>query len=243
MRTRLLLTPDADGSGGGTAPVAAATTTTTTPAAAAPAGITITAEEYRKLLEAERRATDLEAEKQREVEAERQKAVDALAAKGQTEEALRKEREDSATKLNAERARSTQLENERLADKKSEALSAALLGADFLNDVTATQVRMILGDRFEAVRDATGSVVVREKGTLKPVGEVVKAFLGSTEGAHFLKPTSRGGSGAKGADQPPPAAAEIDRTLRADEQLVQHLKGKAAAAPRHYGLAKRAPAK
>jgi hypothetical protein len=249
---RLLLDPAPDAAGGGAppapaAPPPAATSPPATPPAAPPAPpptvITLTLDQYKRIQEDQARLATIEEQQRKAVEAERQKAVDALAAKGQVEEALRKERDDHAKAVQQEKYRSAALEGQILGSHVSTAVTDGVAGVTFISPEAGAQARKLAADRLEAVRDpATGAVTVREKGTLRPAADAMKAWVGSADAKHFLAPTSRGGAGTTGTDQGAPATPP-PTNLPLDEQLVAHLKGKAASAPKHYGLARRGPVK
>ena len=244
---RLLLEPAAEGPGGGTAtatptPTPTATPTPTPTATSEVAAVTVSADEYRKLLDAQSKLAESDAQRERELNEAKQREIDVLAKKGEVDQALLKLRESSADELKKEREKSTGLETQILTDKKVSEITGLLLGTDFVSEAAATQVRQILDGRFEAVRDASGVVTVREKGTLKPAATVVKDWLASPESAHFRKASTTGGAGAKGADQPSPTDPDKPQTV--SQALIEREKARLAAPNNsHYGLSYRPPAK
>lgn len=241
---RLLLDPIAETSGGETADVAATSTPTPTPApaatdAAAVTGVTVSAEEYKTLLGNQAKLAEIEAQAQRDLNEAKQREIDALAKKGEVDQALLKLRESSADELKKEREKSTALETQILVDKKGSEITGLLLGTSFVSDAAAAQARQILDARFEAVRDAAGTVTVREKGTLKPAATVVKDWLASTDSAHFRKASTTGGAGAKGGDQTT-ATGDADKPMTVSDALIAREKARLAAPDNSfYGLTRR----
>lgn len=254
---RILLDPAADAAGGGTtttttmtpATPAAPATPTPTPAAAT---LTISADEFSALYRDRQKLQEVETANKKALDDAENKRLLALAEKGNAEKALTDLRTAKDAEIAQEKAKTTALENTILAGAKSAALAAALLGAKFVSDAAGGQALQLLGDRFEAVRDAAGVVQVREKGTGLPASQVVKAWLESKDAAHFLDATSKGGSGSKGGDQttptpgttpPAPGAALTDEQLLKlpyDQRLVavmaQQAQAAAAANPYRLGL-------
>lgn len=248
MRLNRILMNAAPTEGGGAATTTTSASTTTpspTPTVAdagTVANVTVSAEEYKRLLDAQSKLAEADALKDRELNESKQREIDALAKKGEVDTALAKLREDSANDLKKERDKTAGLETQILTDKKGSEITGLMLGTDFVSEAAATQVRQILDARFEAVRDANGVVTVREKGTLKPAATVVKDWLASPESAHFRKASTTGGAGANGSDQSGPVDPNKPQTV--SEALIAREKARLASPSNsHYGLAWRPPAK
>lgn len=230
---RLLLDPAAtDTQGGGATPPPG-----TAPAPPAPpppptaTKLEISAEEFTALYAARTKLQEIEAANRQALEQAHQKELLALAEKGKAEEALNTLRAAKDAEIQAANAKAGALETSILGSAKAAAISAALLGAKFVNDVAGGQVLQLLDGRFEATRDAAGVVQVRERGTGKPAGETIKTWLASSDAAHFLQPTSQGGAGTTGTQQTtptpgtPPSDAELAK-LPYDQQVLAALKAR-----------------
>jgi hypothetical protein len=92
------------------------------------------------------------------------------------------------------------LEREVLDEALENALASALGGVDLAGvdpAVTARQVKKLLAAEIEAVRDATGKRLVRNRTTYEPAAEYLAKRLADPEYAVFVKPRTKGGSGAE----------------------------------------------
>ena len=78
---------------------------------------------------------------------------------------------------------------------RGSALAEAVAGVDWVNPFAAKDALSKLEGRVEVVTDGHGNTVVREKGTGRAVGELVKEAVASEEFAHLLKAGSRGKGG------------------------------------------------
>jgi hypothetical protein len=198
------------------------------------------------LLEAQNRLAGIEAERQRQVEVAEAARLKALADKGQADEAIRQLREAKDKELQAEKTARVALEQDLMATHVQQGLNAQLMRVAFTDEDAPDQVRALLAARFEAVRDASGQVAVREKGTGRPQAEVVAEWLRTKPAAKFLAATSRGGSGSSGGDKSPPNPGEepSDQLVPFDQNIVDVLKGNVPriAKPSPYGFGTRRPA-
>lgn len=240
---RLLLDPTADAGGGTPAPTPAAPTPTVTPtptpAPAPTQGVTLSAEEYRAFLDKAARLEQVEADKRR-AEDEREAArLEKLAADGKSKEALDALRKAKDDELATERASRKSLEDQILQSALSAAVTDAISNQSFVSVHAAAQVRRELESRLESVRDASGAVVVREKGTHRSVADAGRAWLASDEAAHFLKAGTKGGVSANGTV---PAPATDDKPIDFSTALIAHEKAAMASPSTNpYGLTYRPP--
>lgn len=217
-----------------------ATTTTaatnpTAPVAQQPPSITLTPDQYQRFLETQAELAAVKAQQAAAIEAERQRTVDALAKKGEVEKALTDERTKWQSDIRGRDERIALLDNERLIDRKSATVSAALAGKPFVSDYAAQHVHTILSDKIEAWRDlTTGEISVREKGTLKPAGEAIAAWLAGPEAAHFLVATTKGGSDSRGGSVPAPETREQPKTFA--ERAIEFEKNRRQYSPNPYAF-------
>jgi len=170
--------------------VAAATTTTTTPAAepAKPQKLEISAEEFTRLYQSDQKLAQFEAAKQAEIGKKEQERLLALAQKDGAEAALRAQKDSSDAReatLTTAFHRSTKLAE----------LAVATGATTFVSPEAARQARELMASKLE-VRQSGEDFQVVEKGTGRPVGEAVKAWLASPEFTHFQAATAKGGAGA-----------------------------------------------
>ena len=94
------------------------------------------------------------------------------------------------------------------------ALGDSLAGVKFVTGAAARDAAAKLEAKLEVVSDASGSPVVREKGTGRAVADVVKDALASEEFAHFLDASSRGGGvGLGNRSAPSPSSSSKEPTL------------------------------
>jgi hypothetical protein len=171
-------------------------------------------------------------------EAKEQERLKALAEKGEVEKALTTLRESKEEEIRKANERANALESQILGGEKRTVVTASMLGTEFVSEIAASQARMILDARFEAIRDAAGNIAVRDKATLRPAGEVIKEWLASPESAHFRKPSTTGGAGSRGGERTAAtgAAAEPEDV---NEALIQMLRDKHTRKDTsYYGLTK-----
>lgn len=155
---------------------------------------------------------DFKRQQEQDAETKENERLGALALKGQSEEALRLTSERYETKLKDANKRAADVETRWLEEKRSTEVGAALAGRTFVGSdpqETARMVRRLLELEIEAVRDAKGDPVVRDKLTMRPASEYLKERLESPAFAVFFAATNRGGSGTDGAR---PAAATPKHT-------------------------------
>ena len=220
MRPRLLRDPNAPEGGNTPAPTPPPSPAPAMPPPAPsdpPRVISMSEAEYRNLLAAQdelRRAQA--AERQRADQADQERAR-ALAERGQIEEALNTTRAGLQRDLEAERQRNAEMAR-RVHDRERR---AALAGAIAAFETSTKQSvlpasrghleKLWAGD-FEVAEDPgrPDSFVVREKGTLRPIQDVVADRLKQPEHAMFLAAGTKGGTANPGGLQPGDAA-EPDR--------------------------------
>lgn len=237
MRSFRILLDDNAGEGGGGANPAPTPTPTPSPAPTETVtNVTVSAEEYKRLLESQSKLAEADAQREREAKDAEQRVIDALAKKGESDAALAKQRELSDAELKKARDRGDALEAQILSDRKSAAITNALLGVEFVSPAAAAQARDILDNLTEAVRDAAGVVTIREKSTHKAAVAMVKDWLASPDSAHFRKASTAGGAGANGGDKPAPTGG-ADKPMTVSEALIAHSKAQLANPDRsYYGL-------
>lgn len=183
------------------------------------------------LLDAEKRLAAKEAEAAAAVEAERRKTVEAQAAAGQIKEAFDAERAAAKERENTLIAERDRIENERLSDRKAATLAGLLAAAPFVSEAAAADARALLDLQTEVVREGD-QIVVRDRASKRPVGDVVRDWLSSDRAAHYLKPSTKGGAGAKGGDATPPV--EPPKTWA--EAAIAHERANRMAPGKAYGL-------
>lgn len=161
-------------------------------------------------------------------------------------------RERYEADLAAERQKADERERAYLEEKRLNAVASALVGREIAGETPEEkaarkeQLELILSMRFQAARDESGRVVVKDSKTGKFVSEVAPALLDSPEFSHFLAPRSTGGSGAtdRGAarEPTPPADPAAPKTL--GELLIQRARDYKPAPNGGIGLPNRiAPAR
>ena len=190
------------------------------PESAGAATIALSVEEYQRLRGLEAQVEDLRNARNSELEAKEADRIKALAERGRIEEALSQQRQAYESKLNDSMSRFADLERQIFSERKSAVIAQAFAGRAFVGDSperqseAATQLRALLESKFETVRDASGSLVVRDKATGRPAGEVIRETLDSGSYAHFFAPSSRGGAGGDAtrptASLQPPKPGSLD---------------------------------
>ena len=168
---------------------------------AASATIPLSVEEYQRLRSLESQVEELRMAKAAELEAKEADRIKALADRGRIEEALSQQRQAFESKLNDSTSRFAELERQIFAERKGAVIAQAFAGRMFVGESperqaeAAMQLRSLLESRFETARDASGALVVRDKASGRPAGEVIRETLDSPSFAHFFAPSSRGGAG------------------------------------------------
>jgi hypothetical protein len=179
----------------------------------APPTVPLSAEEYQRLRSLEKQLEEFQKLQQSALEAKEAERLRLLAEKGQIEEALAQQRTAWEQKHAYVLSRYSHLENQVHTERKNMAIVEAFHGRTFVGETaeqrnaTAAMVRRLLEDDFETTRDASGTLVVREKLTGRPVADVLRERLDSRQFAIFFAPSSRGGSGADGSR--PPAGPQM----------------------------------
>jgi hypothetical protein len=104
-------------------------------------------------------------------------------------------------------------------ERTERTFAEALAGRVFFGDdpehleIVRKQVMNELRSRFEATHDASGQIVVREKGTGMPAEHVLPKLLDGKEFAHFFKAKGTGGTLPGAAGPYSPAGAPQPGTL------------------------------
>jgi len=206
MTPRRLLDPITEGGGGTSAAILPATTTTTLPVATpptvpvaavapglpeptpSPKMVHVSPDEYSELIR-EREAYRAAQEK---AEADRLRAV---AAKEGADAAMGQLRAGKDRELEVARNEKKELERRWYESERDRTVGEALAGANFVSEKAAQQVRQLLQGRFQTRPSANGGLEVVDTATGRIASEVVKELLGTIDYAHFLKPTTAGGTG------------------------------------------------
>lgn len=169
-----------------------------------PPTIPLTVEEYQRLRGLESQLGELQKAQAAALEAKQAEVIQALAEKGKVQEALEEQRKQWEAKYGETAAKLTQFEQQVFAERKDATLANAFQGIPFAGATpedrsnTAAMVRRLLQDDFETARDASGSLVVRDKVSGRPAADVIRERLASPQYAIFLAPTTRGGAGGDG---------------------------------------------
>ncbi len=199
---RLRLDPTATEGGGGTT-----ATPTPTPSPTPPPTVPLAVDEYQRLRGIETQLAQFQAAKDAEIAAKEAERIKALADKGQVDQALEESRKAYEARLNESTAKYADLERQVFNERKGAVIVGAFAGRSFVGQTaeeqarTASQVRTLLEGQFETVRDATGSLVVRDKVTGRPAADVIRETLDSPAFAHFLAPKGGTGTGGGAADR------------------------------------------
>jgi hypothetical protein len=204
--TRLLLDPSAGDGGAPTpAPVPAPAASPAPVVPQAVQTVPVSVEELAKFYALQRELDDI---KKGAAETERQKEEQrllALAQKGEIETAFAAFKAQREDEINT-------LKGSILNGVKNDVISRSLLGVKWASDDAATDALDILGTRIEAVYDAAGNAVVRDKKTGLPATDVIKNWLADPKTAFYRAPSTTGGSGgtAGGSNPggPPPSPME-----------------------------------
>ena len=169
------------------------------PAGEAPASQA--ADDRQRLKALEARLQDFQRQQEAALELKENERLRALAEKGQIEEALDQQRRAWEQKHAEALSRYTLLEQQVFGERKAAAIAEALQGRAFVGEspeqrtAAAAMVRRLLQDEFETVREASGSLTVRERSSGRPALEALRERLDSPSFAIFFAPTSRGGAG------------------------------------------------
>jgi hypothetical protein len=169
-----------------------------------PATIPLTVAEYQRLLGVERELADFRTQRQKDLDAAEQARLTAVAAKEGAETALGQQRTTYEQRILTEQQKYSSLEGSLFSAAQQQTIASALSGVTFAGATpqdkaeTARQLLTILDPMFETSRDATGQIVVREKGTGRPAAQVLQEALASGRFMHFFAATARGGSGTDG---------------------------------------------
>jgi hypothetical protein len=186
-------------------PIDAQPNPSTASASAPPA---LTAEEHQRLRTLESQLKEYQRLQEAMLEQKETERLRALAEKGQIEEALNQQRQAWEQKHAEALSRYSSLERQVHEERKTAAIAEAFNGRSFVGDTpeqksaAAAMVRRLLQDEFETVRDASGSLLVRDKVSGRSAAEAIRERLDSPQYAIFFAPSSRGGSGSDGTRPP-----------------------------------------
>lgn len=172
-----------------------------------PATIYMNPEEYTRKEQELQQLREYKAQQQALYDQAEAARIKALADKGQIEEAFKQMQERHQAEAAKYREQAITIEREWLRERSDTEINAVLAGRTFAGadpQATAAIVRRLLSDEVEAVRDAQGNPVIRDRKTLRPAAEYLKERLEAPDMAIFFAATHRGGSGTDGAR---PAAA------------------------------------
>lgn len=201
MFVRLLLNPNAtDGGAGDATPQTAAATTqqaAPTQAQAAPTVtlINLSPEEFTRLKEAESKLREIEAENARKLADAEQAKLLALAESGKAKEAL----DQLSTQATAQL---TQLRQQLDATALDRDITLGTFGVAWANQDAGVDAVTKLRGEFETV-EVNGQRVVRHRQTGRAPADIIPERLRSAAYAHFLAPTTQGGTGNANADRTP----------------------------------------
>jgi len=171
-----------------------------------PAGsLVMTQEQYNRFLSRDAELTEIEAEVERQ-EAEARQEEFRRQAGTDPQAAIDATRDWYEQRLQEQQARADRVESERLNERLTATLAQAIQGVGFAG-ASEEQRRYAAEDfvanisqHFEARRNpANGEIDIREKVSGRPAIEAIRERLTSPRYAHFLAPTSRGGSGTDGS--------------------------------------------
>lgn len=223
MRT-ILLNPDVAGTNAGQ-PAPEATPTQSAPVA--PVLVTIAADQLQRYAADQARLRELEAAQSRIAEEAEQRRLAEVAQRQGAEQALAQQQ----AQVEAERQARLALQNRYLTRERDATLATALGGMPIRSPEAAQQVQTLLRDRFEARENADGSVNVVEVGTGRPAADVIREALGSPAFAHFLNPSTQGGSGAN-PGTPAPTTGQTAAPATLGQQLLAQARSTVADRPR-----------
>lgn len=202
--------------------------------------IPLTVDEYQRLIGLQSQLAQIQAEQRAALEEKEQAKLKALAEKGQVEEAFGQFRTTWEAKVAEQAKKYNDLEASLLGEKKLAVLSSAFAGRQFAGEtpdqqnIAAGQLRQLLESQYEAVRDASGQIVVRDKVSLRPATDAVKEALASPHYAHFFAPTSRGGTGSDGSR--PPAAQQQPTAPGSLEDIAAKFREAQQGVSRSFGV-------
>lgn len=161
---------------------------------------------------------DAERESVEKAERERLKAI---GEKDGAEKALAEQERQWKEKFEAQAKAHRDLESSLLSEKKAAAIADALAGVDFANPHAERDARQKLDARFGVERDSAGKVIVRDLTSGRFAADSIPELIKTAEFDHFLKPSTRGGSGSahrpghEAADPDDPQAAQLARVKAA----------------------------
>jgi hypothetical protein len=213
---RLTMSPEATDGGGTPAPAPSTTPPPASPvfaqppreAGAPPIQINLPVDEYNRYRSIERELADFRRDQAAALEAAENARIKALADKGQVEEALNQQRQSWEQKHAEATTRYAQLEAQVHAERKSAVMAGAFNGIVFVGETpedqaaTAAFVQRSMADDFETVRDASGTLAVREKASGRPAAEAIRERLSRPPYTSLIAASRGGGSGGDGTRPP-----------------------------------------
>jgi hypothetical protein len=174
------------------------------PSAVVPPTVPLTVEEYQRLRGIERNYSDLQTRQQKELEAKEQERLTALAKAGEVQKAFDEHSQSWAKRLTEAETKFATLDGQLLSERKAAVLAEKMAGRVYTGSdaahkqAAANQLKTLIEPMFEPVREANGSISVREKLTGRPAELVLPELLDSPQFAHFFAATTKGGPNLTG---------------------------------------------
>ncbi|WP_422932053.1 hypothetical protein [Singulisphaera sp. PoT] len=173
--------------------------------------VQIPATQLQQFIEAQAKANQLQSERAEQERLAQEKLTQAHIAKGEAEAAVKAVRGQLETDLNAARTATAEVEKRAKGYALRSELATILAGYS-LNDGASTQLMTLLTPSLEVHPEGDGYVV--RTGTYQSAADFVKATLARPDYAHFLRPSTQGGSGAGNSHiAPPPQEAGVQQPL------------------------------
>jgi hypothetical protein len=178
-----------------------------TPSPTPPPKVELTIEEYQRYRGLETRIADIEREKQAEIDAKEAARLAAIADKEGAQAALDQQRTTLEAKIAEREQKYQKLEQQTLAAERSAVISQALAGRAFAGETAedqaeaARQLKSILEQDVEVIRDANGKPIAKDRLTGRPADQVIREALEGRKYAHFLARKGGDGTGGGGGDR------------------------------------------
>jgi hypothetical protein len=174
------------------------------PAASGASLVQISADEFQRFRSVEAEFGKLQSKLNAELVAKEAERLQALADAGKSREALEEQRKSWESKLSDANAGFNKVRDQYHGKAKSEVIVSSLVGREFAGDKPEVQAKVAqkflrdIDPLFETIEDATGNLIVREKGTGRPAADAIKELINAPENQHYFAPKSRGGAGTDG---------------------------------------------